>query len=457
MFGVFIKLRSNRNIMKVRFFVSKGKNPLVSIHVRFWDSKRIDQKARTGLVVLYDNWNDNKQQVRQKADVKQKDFINEHLRELKVYTVNKYNIDYNTNKYIGKSWLKDVVNEYFNRASEDELYKVYFIDWVRVFVDNAPKRLHKGKPIAKRTIQHYKTTLKKLIGFEKWAKTRLRHEDINLNFYRDFIHYCRTVELLGDNTIGGFIANFKMWCKNIEIDGLPISPQYKHSEFMVISAKTSDIYLSEDEINKVFNFDFKEDFRLDRVRDLFIIGLRTGLRISDFMRIKTTNIKKGFFEITTKKTGKDVVIPIHPQVKTILQKYKGLPRKMSDQKFNEYIKEVCKKVGIDEMVHGSKMVLVDSVKKKHRKVVGLYPKYELVKSHTCRRSFATNLYMSNELKPLTIMAITGHTTESQFLKYIKVTSKEHAQKLGEYYEKEVQEQETKKQTQIIKLSKIQNE
>src|SRR5690606_14163886 len=109
----------------------------------------------------------------------------------------------------------------------------------------SPKRLYKGKPIATRTIQHYKTTLYKLQGFENHTKTKLRHESIDLNFYRDFIDYCRNVEKLGNNTIGGFITNFKMWCKNIELDGLPINPQYKHSEFMALSNKTKDTYLND--------------------------------------------------------------------------------------------------------------------------------------------------------------------------------------------------------------------
>lgn len=422
--------------MKVRYFVKKGKSEFSSIYMRFWDSKKYDQTVKTGLVVSFENWNNNKQEVRQKATAKQKDFINTKLRNLGTYTIEKYNVDYNTNEYIGKSWLKTAVNLFFNRATENELYKVYFIDWVSKFVDESPKRLYRGKPLAKRTIQHYKTTLIKLIAFEKWAKTRLRHEDINLQFYRDFLHYCRSVEKLGDNTIGGFVTNFKMWCKNIEIEGFAINPQYKSSEFMSITAKAQDVYLLESEIDSIYNFDFSNDLRLDKARDLFIIGLRTGLRISDFMRIKVTDIHKGYFEITTKKTDHSVVIPIHSQVKKIMTKYKGLPSKISDQKFNEYIKEVCKIVGLDKMVQGSKMVLVDEKKKQYRKVLGMYPKYELIKSHTCRRSFATNLYMSNELKPLTIMAITGHTTESQFLKYIKVTQKEHAEKLSRYYEKE---------------------
>jgi integrase len=73
-------------------------------------------------------------------------------------------------------------------------------------------------------------------------------------------------------------------------------------------------------------------------------------------------------------------------------------------------------------------------KNKNRKDFGTYPKHELITSHTCRRSFASNLY--GKLPNMTIMAITGHKTETQFLKYIKITPTENAEKLKEYWENE---------------------
>lgn len=84
------------------------------------------------------------------------------------------------------------------------------------------------------------------------------------------------------------------------------------------------------------------------------------------------------------------------------------------------------------MIEGSK---IDSSTK--RKVKGIYPKHELVTSHICRRSFAGNLY--GKLPNMVIMAITGHQTEAQFLKYIKITPKENAQKLNECWQKQQKE------------------
>lgn len=84
---------------------------------------------------------------------------------------------------------------------------------------------------------------------------------------------------------------------------------------------------------------------------------------------------------------------------------------------------------MDELVLGSKSTTIDGIT---RKRFGEYPFYELVSSHICRRSFATNLY--GHLPNLTIMQITGHKTESSFLRYIKITSREHAEKLRQYWE-----------------------
>ena len=174
-----------------------------------------------------------------------------------------------------------------------------------------------------------------------------------------------------------------------------------------------------------------------------MIGLWTGLRISDLLSITKKDIKDGYLDNTNFKTNIPVTIPLHPHVKEIINKRSGeLPRKITDQNFNDYIKEISEIVGFNEVVLGSKMcVMLDSNNKPlldkegnkiYRKKQGMYSKYELVTSHICRRSFATNLY--GKLDTLTIMKITGHKTEKQFLSYIKITPKHHAEKLKNFWD-----------------------
>ncbi|MDO5106425.1 site-specific integrase [Capnocytophaga sp.] len=419
--------------MKVNFIL-KGKNNPTNIICRFKPTQNNDFSCVTGLWVKREDWQATRQQMKQKATSTNKDLINTTLRELEVFILDKWTQDILAKKNIPKMWLKNCINLFFGRATENEQYKIYFTEWIQRFIDESPKRLYKGKPISQRTIQHYKTTLSKVQSFEKHTDTKLRHENINLEFYRNFVDYCRNVENLNNNSIGSYISHFKLWCKNIDLEGLPINPQYKHSEFMAVSNKTKDTYLNETEIDQIYNFDFGKSERLDNARDLFIIGLRTGLRISDFLRLKEINLNKGFIEIETVKTGEPVIIPLHPQIKAILEKRNGkLPYTISDQKFNLYIKEICKTVGINEPTEGAKMN-----PETKRKEIGIFPKYELISSHTCRRSFASNLY--GKLPNMVIMAITGHQTEAVFLKYIKITKKEHAQTLARFWAKEQKEQ-----------------
>lgn len=429
--------------MKVRYFVIKGKNQFPPIYMRFWNGRQFDQKAKTGLSTNFESWNNTKQRVKPKADETQRDFINNNLIDLEKYIIQTYNIEYNSKQHIGKEWLKNKIDMFFGRASTDEQHKIYFIDWITKFIEEAPKRLYKGKPINHKTIQQYSVTLKKLQAFEEIQKTKTRFEGIDLHFYRNFVNYCRTVERLGDNSISGHIKNIKMWCKNIDIDGLPINSQYKSSEFSAIKTETQDVYLTDTEINKIFAHDFKTDIRLSNARNHFIFGLRTGLRVSDFLKLDEKHIDEKYITITTKKTKQKVVIPIHQQVKFIIDNNNGeLPTPLSDQKFNEYVKEVCEAVGITQMVEGAKSTKIVLKEKTettpeeaiYRKEAGLFRKCELITSHSCRRSFATNLY--GKLPNKVIMAITGHTTETQFLSYIKTTNEEFAEILGDFWNKE---------------------
>uniref|UniRef100_UPI004049EFCE tyrosine-type recombinase/integrase n=1 Tax=Flavobacterium sp. TaxID=239 RepID=UPI004049EFCE len=419
--------------MKVNFIL-KGTNNPTNIICRFKPNQLNDFSCATGYWINRNEWQKSSQRLKQKATSTNKDLINSKLNELQNLILDTWMRDSINKSNISKDWLKDIISAFSGRVKINELHKIYFTDWIQKFIDDSPKRLYKGAPIAPRTIKHYITTLRKIEDFEKHAKVKLRFENIDLKFYRNFIDYCRTQEKLGNNTIGGYITNFKMWCKNIELEGLPINQQYKHSEFMALSNKTKDTYLNENEIDAIFKHDFTENLRLDNTRDLFIIGLRTGLRVSDFLRLKDINLKKGFIEIETAKTGAVVVIPLHHQIQSILEKRNGkLPTTISDQKFNLYIKEICNLVGINEMTEGAK-----NNPETNRKESGTYPKYELISSHTCRRSFASNLY--GKLPNMTIMAITGHQTEAIFLKYIKITKNEHAETLKRFWAKEQEEQ-----------------
>jgi integrase len=176
--------------------------------------------------------------------------------------------------------------------------------------------------------------------------------------------------------------------------------------------------------------------KLDRVRDLFLVGCWTGLRFSDFTRINKNNIKKDRIEITTQKTNTKIIIPIFKIVRAILFKYNGdLPRAISNQKMNEYLKDICK------LIPELNVPSEKSLTKGGLKVVENKLKYELVQCHTARRSFATNMYLDN-LQIYHIMGITGHQTEKQFLRYIKMTNDESANVIELHWENKYKKSKT---------------
>lgn len=414
--------------MNVKFFIVKGKKKYSSIHIRFWDSNRIDQKSKTGIYVEPKNWSEAKQRIKTNSSVSNADLLNNKLSKLEQFIFENYNIEYNSSAYISKTWLKENVGKFFNRVSENESYKVYIVNWVERFVKEAKNRTFNGSKLKKRSINNYTSTLSKLKAFETFKKKKIKFEDIDLVFHSDFISYCRNEEKLNNNTIGSIVSRIKTFCRNAEMDGLSVNPKFKHRDFNLPKSETIDTYLSDNEINLIYNHDFSDSARLDNARDLFVIGLRTGLRISDILSITKENLLGNVINITTQKTNQNLTIPIHPQFKAILDKRNGsLPNKISSQKFNLYIKEICKEVEINELTPGHKMN--DETK---RKEFGYHPKHELIKSHSCRRSFTTCLFLAG-IDNSTIMAATGHKSSKQLISYVKASQEDHIKKISDYW------------------------
>jgi integrase len=201
-----------------------------------------------------------------------------------------------------------------------------------------------------------------------------------------------------------------------------LHPQFASLHVKAGKDKNPMIYLDPKEIDLVRNLSDLPDY-LDNVRDWILIACSTGQRVSDFMRmtpsmVRTDDKGRSFIDLTQEKTGAPVTIPLLPEVAELLNKRQGnFPRAISDQKFNEYAKEVCKRARIDSMIKVSKRV-------DNKYKVGEYPKYELISSHVGRRSFATNFY--NSLPTSLLKNITGHSTEQMLLKYIGKSSKDTA-------------------------------
>ena len=287
-----------------------------------------------------------------------------------------------------------------------------------------------GKPISRNTYKTYKTVLTHLSDFQKIYRRKIDFDTIDLEFYSDYTEYLiKGKPKLSTNTIGKHIQIIKLVMNEAAERGIQVNNGYKSKRFRTLKESTDSIYLNDQEIMALEEFDLSDQPRLERVRDLFLVGCRTGLRYSDFSILKPENIKDGFIELTQTKTLDKVVIPVHPSVKIILDKYNGsLPRAISNQKMNEFLKEIAKKINCLK-VPASRSLTKGGVKVTHS-----LRKCDLITSHTARRSFATNEYLAGT-PTLTIMAITGHRTEKAFLTYIKLAPQEHAKLLKLHWQK----------------------
>jgi integrase len=423
-------------------FRLRTNNEWNSIFFRFKQGNRFDIETSTGIQAPKGRWSDAKQEILTTKEVNYKN-INVKLKDFEAYIRKEYENTKLADQsiLINSKWLKEKIDVFFNRETKNEETneRLFFTNFINSFIEESrTKKTRNNTPVKHRTIQHYTTTLNKIIAFEEHVGNKIKLAEINLKFHSTFIDFLDSVQILNPNTIGGYVDDIKLFCRNADNKGYEIPNDYKLQEFYSPTNKTNDIYLKEIEVKAIYNTRFEQDY-LDNARDWLIIGIRTGLRISDFLTLSKNDIVDGFIQIQTKKTDYPVIIPLHRDVKNILAKRQGeFPRNLSDQNFNVYIKEVAKIAGLTEKIDGAKIteiIIKEDGKKKtiHRKTMGKFPKHELVTSHVCRRTFATLLY--GTIDTLTIMKITGHQTEKQFLSYIKVTPKEYAQRLREHWKK----------------------
>jgi len=273
------------------------------------------------------------------------------------------------------------------------------------------------------TIKKYQGTLNHLKNYSKSRNKTLEFGDIDLTFYADFHNYLVKELLLTDNTFGKYIATLKGFLTAAAQRGHEIPKEVKTKEFKVITKDIDKIYLSNNEIKNIYKLNLKKDKRLERVRDVFILDCYLGLRFSDISSLTSKNITEingtQFIKMRTKKTDADVVFPIHPTVTKILEKYHNeLPKSISNQKTNEFLKEIGELAGIEDDVVIYKTI--GGVRKKLE-----YKKYELITTHTARRSFATNAFKMG-MPTISIMKMTGHSTEGSFMRYIRISQEENA-------------------------------
>jgi integrase len=417
-----------------------------------------------GQKVNVSNWNKNKQRVKNTRETSSdgKYLLNDLLENLEKVCIKAYNNEIKNgipHPDTLKRYLEDFLNQNEPQTQQEmpSLFKL-----LDRFINNEIK--FKGKNKSKNTLKTYNTLKGHLHEYQHIFKHKVDFDTVNLEFFYKYVDFLgkrnryekqirslrpelknKMVGKIGTNAISKDIQILKtVMGEAVDLD-YTTNYAFKHKKFFVTRTDTDAVYLKDKELQDLYKYDLSKNKRLEQVRDLFIFGCWVGLRFSDYNNVKAENIvmieNDLFLKITPQKTSDYVIIPCNGGVLEIFKKYENspnkLPKSISNQKFNEYIKEVCKLTGMNEKGRLSSDLNLEL--------------WECISSHTARRSFATNLYLEG-YPTLEIMKITGHRTERSFMKYIKLTKLDAAKNLNLHMKKKWEEKRLKAEGSLMKVA-----
>lgn len=326
----------------------------------------------------------------------------------------------NFNNQFLKQWLQSVVNEFENPAQNSTPADVPrdLLSFIDFYIENEDlNNTMKSK---------YSVLKSKLKKFQDYRRKPILLSDINNVFRKEFIYYFKEVEQYSDNTLFRDFGYINTLCIAAGKEGIELDKKQKDFKAPTVKKIIHEI-LSIEEILTIENLEGLSE-SLDNVRDLFLISIYTGQRISDFMNFNKNMIReengRRLLEFEQSKTGELMSIPIIPKLQRILDKRGGeFPRKISDQKYNDYLKVVLQKAGFTNLVWGRKLVEISEGEWRKKDIE--LPRYEFFSSHAGRRTFASNAFGKMPISD--IMYLTGHTVEKTFLTYVnkKKTDRAH--------------------------------
>jgi integrase len=288
------------------------------------------------------------------------------------------------------------------------------------FIDMFIRQSIASSRVGLETLKTYRTTKKHLTNYCSWKGLNdIEYENVNEEFYTSFLSYLHSLNLAA-NSVAKQIKNIKVFLNDASERGLNTNMFFKSKKFKKPQEEVDKIYLTTDEIDKIYRLNLFFDKRLELTRDLFVIACYTGFRFSDFTSLKAEHIDEKFITKKTFKTRAKVVIPISAVVKEILTKYNNcLPKASCNQHLNRQLKQIGEIAKINQDVE-----IVKTIGGQLKRNV--FKKFELISSHTGRRSFATNSYLAG-VPTISIMYITGHATESAFMSYICINELQNAE------------------------------
>ena len=399
-------------------YLLQSKKDNSNIYVRYSIKRDSVLKRKTGFVINPRDWSEDKAQPTQKNE--ELKALKSKLDKLAVFINDAYNNGISTGIQFTGDWLQLQIDLFNNKVAVVDL---------DVLVNSIDAYVGTGDNLTKGSIKNLDNLKKFIVKYEvealKGKKVLIR--DIDLNFIDAFKRY-HLNKGRAINYIGTYISILRAVVNKAAVNGIPTHPQFKQIKAIKENREADEIItLSELEQLKIKNVNLIREAHIN-ARKWLLLGCLIGQRGSDLLNITDKNIivNNGMkiIELKQRKTGKLVAIPLLPEAIEIV--CSGMPYKISLENFNSYSKEICREAKINTLVKGKMRI-----NKIRTLTVGNYEKWQIVSSHVCRRSFATNFY--SKIPTNILMNITGHSSEQMFLKYIGKTTYDNAYQMLEYF------------------------
>ena len=315
-------------------------------------------------------------------------------------------------------------------------------DYIALYLNQittGARQTDRGCNYSPSTIKSVRYSLGRFAAFQQEARREYDFRHIDMAFYHDYTAFLKRKEL-SINTVGKCIRDLKVVLRAAEDDGIHVSAGWKERRFKGTRIEVDSIYLTPDDLERILAVDCTAlGPRRELARDIFMVGVWTAQRISDYNHIRREDVNTlirntatgeleqiTYLNIRQQKTGAKVSIPCNAALRSILEKYSYRLPHLPDKVINRYIKEIARAAGLTQPVE------IETTKGGTPRKEW-FPKWQLVHSHTARRTGATLMYLAG-VDLYDIMKITGHTTPAMLRKYIKADSLEVVEKLTEKYD-----------------------
>jgi integrase len=388
-YGRYTMVKGRRQYLPLKYYIGENINPI--------------------------HWNRRTNRAKETKEFPQHALFNQRLAHIENIVQSSLLHFKHSNDLASTDRLREMLDNRIKQHLADQDRKKTLFFFIEQFIDEAEKT----KSLA--TVRQYKNTFRLLQDFSSKVQ-KIDFQNIDMSFYANFKGYMDRAGY-SDAYFSNQIKYVRLFMNEATERGYNAYMLYKSRKFICPQITSDKIYLTAKEISRIRTTQLSGSEKLEKIRDMFVIACHTGLRFSDLIRLQPSNFstEEKILRIRTQKTDATVYIPLSPETMNICKKYNFQLPRLSNSTFNTCLKEVGRQAGLVEEVE----LLISKGNRKIRRTV---PKYQLITSHTARRSFATNAFLAN-VPNISIMQITGHTTEKAFMKYIRISGEDNARRL----------------------------